>query len=166
MPAPETVLIAITRAPDCRKGPGLSIMVFVTKSFMPGGGIEFEREPTPENVNFEIAKANFKCTSWRIIDQSELPSRQFRDAWRDNQDHIGHDMPKCREIHRQRLRKQRAPLLAELDVEYMRADESGISQLKKRDIASRKQALRDITADPRIDSAETPEDLLLVVIET
>ena len=41
-------------------------------------------------------------------------------------------------------RKARTPLLAALDLEYMRADEDGNLELKK-EIAAKKQALRDVT---------------------
>lgn len=74
------------------------------------------------------------------------------------------DMAKCREALRVRLRARRAPLLAALDVEYQRADEAGDAAAKKR-IAARKQALRDVTADPAIDAAQTPADLMHVLPE-
>lgn len=71
------------------------------------------------------------------------------------------DMDKAREIHRQNLRLERAPLLAALDVAYQRADEAG-DDAAKADVIARKKALRDLPADPRIDSAKTAEDLLAV----
>jgi hypothetical protein len=67
-------------------------------------------------------------------------------------------MPKARELHREKLRDLRANLLDALDHEYMQADETN-DQAKKRDIAARKQVLRDITAHPEIDAATTPEEL-------
>lgn len=73
------------------------------------------------------------------------------------------DMGKCREIQKSRLRNVRAPVLAALDVEYQRADESGNAAEKKR-IVERKQALRDATADPRIAAAKTPAELLKVAL--
>lgn len=161
--APEVVLVAFTRSADCRKGPGLSIMSFVTKGYNPNGTVQFEREATAENIEAEIAKGDFKILSWRIVDPTELPDRTFRDAWTDNKNHIGHDMSACRNIHRARLRKQRAPLLAALDVQYQQADERGNGREKSL-IAKKKQALRDITADPRIESAATPEELLKVTL--
>ncbi len=45
------------------------------------------------------------------------------------------------------LRPLRAPLLAQLDVEWFRAAEIADSVLK-REIATKKQALRDAPADP------------------
>lgn len=71
-------------------------------------------------------------------------------------------MVKAREIQRDRIRAMRAPVLAELDIAYQRADEQGDSEAKA-DIAARKQALRDATKDPAIDAAKTPEELKAVI---
>lgn len=161
---PEYVHLVFERAPDCRKGPGLSIMSFVTKSFNPDGSVEFEREPTKENVEAEIAKGGFKFTRWRFISAEEIPQdRTFRNAWIDQGWSIGHDMKKCREIHRDSLRKRRQSLLEKLDVDALRATEDG-DQDKLKTVRLSKQKLRDITADPRIESASTPEELLLVTL--
>jgi len=48
--------------------------------------------------------------------------------------------------------------LAELDAQYLRADEDGDAQAK-RDIVAQKKALRDMTAAPEIEAATTPEAL-------
>lgn len=72
------------------------------------------------------------------------------------------NMDKARGIHRERLRAIRQPLLDALDVEYQRADESGDANGKKA-IAAKKQALRDVTKDPAIDAAMTPEELKAAV---
>lgn len=91
-----------------------------------------------------------------IVDE---PDHEFFDGWKHiGGGRVGFDMLKCREIHRKRMRLERAPKLAALDVEYQRADEVGDTQ-KKRHIAKEKQRLRDVTADPRIDAATTPEEL-------
>lgn len=72
------------------------------------------------------------------------------------------DMAKARDIQRDRIREMRAPVLAELDIAYQRADEQGDAEAKA-DIAARKQALRDATKDPAIDAAKTPEELKAVI---
>jgi hypothetical protein len=74
------------------------------------------------------------------------------------------NMHKAREIHKTRLREMRAPLLAELDIQFMRAVETGNTTLQA-EIAAKKQALRDVTADSRITEAETPEELKVVIPE-
>jgi hypothetical protein len=69
---------------------------------------------------------------------------------------IGINMDKAKEIHKDNLRVARKPLLEALDVEYIRTLEQGGDVA---DVADRKQTLRDVTADPVIDSATTPEEL-------
>lgn len=99
-----------------------------------------------------------------IIDDADLPQdREFRDAWTLREGRVAHDMEKCREIWRNKLRAERAPKLAALDVEYMRADERGDAAAKA-EIMARKQALRDAPADPRIDAAQTVEQLKQITL--
>ncbi len=74
------------------------------------------------------------------------------------------NMNKAREIKKDMIRADRAPLLAALDVEYMRAVETGDS-VKQAEIAAKKQALRDATKDPAIAAAQTPDQLKAVVPE-
>jgi len=66
------------------------------------------------------------------------------------------NMDKAKEIHKDRMREARAPLLAKLDVEYQRALEANSTTS---DIVDKKNLLRDVTKDPRIASASTPEEL-------
>lgn len=68
------------------------------------------------------------------------------------------NMAKAREIKREKIRTQRAPLLAALDVDFMRAVEAGDTAEQAR-IAAEKQRLRDAPEDPRIEAAKTPEEL-------
>jgi len=68
------------------------------------------------------------------------------------------NMTKAREIKRDMIRAERKPLLEQLDVEYMRAQEAGDTQ-KQALIADKKQSLRDATVDPVIDAATTPDEL-------
>ena len=74
---------------------------------------------------------------------------------------ISVDMTKAKEIWRDKIRADRKPKLAELDVQYMRAVEND-DATEKAAIATKKQALRDATADSRIDAATTPDELKLV----
>ena len=88
----------------------------------------------------------------RFVTDAEIPTdRTFRDAW-DDAGSISVNMGKAREIHRERMRRVRAPLLAALD----------IRQLRGEDVDAEKQVLRDVTADPAIDSANTPDELKAV----
>ena len=60
------------------------------------------------------------------------------------------DMAKAREVHKARIREARAPKLAELDVEFQKAQETSADTSA---IVAKKQALRDAPADSAIDSA-------------
>jgi len=66
------------------------------------------------------------------------------------------DMAKAREIHKDRIRNIRILKLAELDIEFQQALETGASTT---DIVSKKQALRDAPADSGIASANTESEL-------
>ena len=99
----------------------------------------------------------------RFVTDADIPTdRTFRNAWKDGGVKIEVDMPKAREIHKNKLRDMRAPKLSKLDVDYMRADEEGNTALKVK-IATQKRALRDVTADPQIASAKTPDELKTVI---
>jgi hypothetical protein len=69
------------------------------------------------------------------------------------------NMDKAREIHKDRMREARAPLLVKLDVEYQRALETNSITL---DIVAKKNLLRDVTKDTQIALASTPEELKAV----
>ena len=63
---------------------------------------------------------------------------------------FGIDMAKAREIHKTKIRTARVSKLAELDVEFQKAQETSASTT---DIVAKKQALRDAPADSGITSA-------------
>ena len=72
------------------------------------------------------------------------------------------DMVKAREIKKDMIRAERAPKLAALDTDFMRAVEDGDTAAQAA-IAVVKQSLRDATDDPAIAAALTPEQLKAVV---
>lgn len=72
------------------------------------------------------------------------------------------NMTKAVEIKKDMIRAERAPIMADLDVAFMRAVEAG-DAVAQADIAAKKQALRDATKDPAIAEAKTPEELKAVV---
>jgi hypothetical protein len=57
---------------------------------------------------------------------------------------IGIDINKAKDIHKDKIREVRNPLLQAKDVEYMRAQESGNTE-KVAEIVAEKQTLRDAT---------------------
>ena len=75
-------------------------------------------------------------------DESTLPDNEFRNAWDLVNGVVSIDLPKAKEIKKESLRHKRIPLLAEQDVLFQRALESGADTTA---IIAEKQRLRDIT---------------------
>lgn len=73
------------------------------------------------------------------------------------------NMNKARLIWKDKLRADRKPLLENLDVQYMRALEAGNTEAVSI-IVNKKQYLRDITDDERIENATNIDELKEVVI--
>jgi hypothetical protein len=68
------------------------------------------------------------------------------------------NLTKAKDIAKNNLRTERAPLLASLDVQFMRAVESGNTSLQTA-IAGQKQELRDITIHSSITDASDVNSL-------
>tara|TARA_R100001510_G_C7628374_1_gene187764 strand:- start:60 stop:323 length:264 start_codon:yes stop_codon:yes gene_type:complete len=66
------------------------------------------------------------------------------------------DIEKAKEMHRERIRYAREPLLEELDVKFTRALEDGADT---KAIVDKKKALRDAPADSAIAAAKTTDEL-------
>lgn len=124
-------------------------------------------------VREQITAAQAEARAWgrlpanainpQWVSADRVPAdRTFRAAWTAGLGSVEHDMEKCRAIHRDHLRTLRKPLLEALDVNYMRAMERGASA-EMHAIAEQKQALRDVTASPDIDTAPTPQALKAVM---
>lgn len=128
----------------------------------PIAGAVAEWAETEDEFVARIAKKDVPAdaTDVQTVDESAIPTdRTFRNAWKhDGGGKVVHDMDKARELKKDQLRVLRKPLLADLDVAYMLADEKGDTAAKS-DIAKQKQALRDVTDDPAIEAAATPEEL-------
>lgn len=69
------------------------------------------------------------------------------------------NLDKAKEITKQRLRKEREPLLQALDVQFQRALESNTDTSA---IVAEKQRLRDITN--LVDEAQTSDDLKAIQV--
>ena len=152
---PDVQLVAIA-SPDG----SVSVMQFVICEYAKDGKPRWMRKATDEAVAAEIARSRIPMVSWQRITRNDIPGdRYFRGAWSMNGGgKVEVDMPRARDIQRDKMRRARAPKLAALDTDYKRADELGDTAAKA-DIAARKQALRDVTADTAIEAAQTPEEL-------
>ena len=69
---------------------------------------------------------------------------------------FGIDMAKAKEIHKTNIRNARTPKLAELDIEFQKAQETSADTSA---IVAKKQALRDAPADSAIASASDADAL-------
>ena len=69
-------------------------------------------------------------------------------------------IPKAKDITKDRLRRDRKPLLEAQDVLFMQAQESGADTT---DIVTEKQRLRDITKD--VDTCTTTDQLKALSVE-
>jgi len=80
----------------------------------------------------------------RIVSVKDLPNeyQDFYNAWELYATSVTVNLIKAKEITKDRLRAERAPLLAGLDVAYQRATEEGVDTAA---IVAEKQRLRDIT---------------------
>ena len=67
---------------------------------------------------------------------------------------IGVNIAKARDLQKERFRQVRKPLLDALDIEYQRADEAGDSS-KKTEVATKKQALGDVTNNSTLNAASS-----------
>jgi hypothetical protein len=91
-------------------------------------------------------------TPYKILESLNIDNTFFNAYEFDQEAGAKINISKAKEIWLEHYRTARTPLLAALDLEYMRADEAGNLELKK-EIASKKQALRDVTLTP------LPDDL-------
>ena len=85
------------------------------------------------------------------VEPSKCPTdRSFRDAWSFDGTNFGVNITKAREIHKENIRSARTEKLAELDIEFQKAQETSADTSA---IVAKKNALRDAPADSAIDAA-------------
>ena len=90
-------------------------------------------------------KAKYKAKRHELLSGEHPPLEHF-ESWQHLGDgKVGVNLTKLRQRLADRIREERAPKLAELDVLYMRADEAGDKEEKRR-IAKQKQRLRELPA--------------------
>jgi hypothetical protein len=121
---------------------------------------EQEIMDTQALVNTWQASYPVQAVGFRIADKAAVPSdRTFRNAWTDDNptDTVDVDMGKAKAIWVAKWREAREPLLKQLDLEYMQADEAK-NEAKKLEIVAKKRALRNVT-ETDLGAADTPEKL-------
>jgi hypothetical protein len=109
--------------------------------------------PTGE-LSIEEVQAK-DCPQGTIIDDSTLPSRDFRNAWELVDEAVSVNFAKAKDLTKAKLRAERTPLLEAQDVAFQRALENSSDTSA---IVAEKQRLRDITN--QVDTATTLDELL------
>lgn len=108
----------------------------------------------------ELVKKDLNNTSDYIVkDSIDDIDLEYSDAYRLSNNIVSIDFNKFKEIHKDKWREARKPLLASLDIEFMKAVESGDSN-KQAEVASKKQELRDVTSVEI--SGNSPEEIKAV----
>lgn len=128
----------------------------------------WQRDPTTPNVEAALRKAfppgQPQPVSWRRINPGVIPiDASYRNAWIDDGVVITHDMPKARELYRDKLRSLRERMLTDLDGQWMKAVGQGDIAAQAA-VEKERQKWRDAPADPRIDAATTVDELKAIVI--
>jgi hypothetical protein len=162
MRAPDVKTVAVSRVDG-----GVTVMRVIENEYDPAGELRAHFDITPEYVDSLIAKHNWQGplapVSWEFVPNDYIDDNTdhtYRNAWKHAPGQVkpDHDIGKARDIHRDKIRRERLRELDALDIEYLAADEDG-DQPRKRTIAARKKKLRDATAHPAIDAATTLEAL-------
>lgn len=120
--------------------------------------------PTGElSIEAVLEKDVPKGKGGRIVDQASLPNQDndFFDAWEMDAKTVSVNLDKAKELTKNRLRAERAPLLAAQDVAFQRALESAIP-VDTSAIVAEKQRLRDITK--LADNCTTTQELRLIKV--
>ena len=109
--------------------------------------------PTGE-LSVEEVKAKDCPSESIVLDDADLPSRDFRNAWELADGAVAVNFAKAQELTKDRLRAERKPLMEAQDVAFQRALETGADTSA---IVAEKQRLRDITK--LVDTATTLDEL-------
>lgn len=88
---------------------------------------------------------------YAIVDSLEGIDNDYFDGFIYEDGEAVADIAACKSIHLDKFRAVRAPKLAKLDVDFMRAVEQG-DTAKQAEIATAKQELRDVTKTPLPDT--------------
>lgn len=140
--------------------------VLARGSFLPKGAMWLDemqgiwaRPLLPELIEIEVKKAVPDYVSWKQISEDDLPERDdYRNALRDIDGKLQHDLATAKVLHRNIIRHERAAAFAKLDGDWMKA----VAQNDVETIAAveaKRQVWRDAPNDPRIDEANSIAEL-------
>lgn len=105
------------------------------------------------------------ATNIQFLAEEDIPAdRTFRNAWEQGDKVVAVNMPKARDLHRDKLRGLRSSEFEPLERQQRTALSTGDIAAAQA-IEAKLQALRDVTADPAIEAARTPDELKAVLPE-
>jgi hypothetical protein len=84
---------------------------------------------------------------YKIVESVDIDNDYFNAYEFDSQVGAKVNIPKAKDIQLDKFRAARAPKLAKLDIDFMKAVEVG-DEAKRTEIIAEKQALRDVTLTP------------------
>jgi hypothetical protein len=84
---------------------------------------------------------------YKIVESIDIDDDYFNSYEFDSETGAKVNINKAKAIHLDKFRAARAPKLAKLDIDFMKAVEA-VDEVKKTEIVSSKQALRDVTLTP------------------
>jgi hypothetical protein len=93
-----------------------------------------------------------KNTPYAIVESLDIDGL-FYDAYEYQDGNVLPNINKAKEIWLEHYRRARTPILTSLDLDFMKSVESGNTDLQK-EIAQKKQALRDVTKTELPDNLE------------
>ena len=97
-----------------------------------------------------------------LLEESEVPELLWQEAFEKGNGGVAVNMPKARECARKEIRRLRAPMFPHLDAEWMKA--TGQKNVLAADaIDAKRQRLRDAPQDPRIEAAQTTDELKALI---
>ena len=105
---------------------------------IPTGDVNDAIKDVPEGVEY------------KIVESVDIDNDYFNAYEFDAETGAKVNIEKAKAIHLDKFRAARAPKLAKLDIDFMKAVEAG-DDAKKAEIIAAKQALRDVTLTPRPD---------------
>lgn len=137
----------------------------LTDEFEEGTEVQWVAQ-TPEEHAAMLQERGDIPEDWEMVaTEIELPeTREWRGAWTwtTKKPEVDICINRAKDVTKERLRWERKPLLEGLDLDTVRAIESGDEQAIKK-IADKKQKLRDITLLP--EKAKTLDDLRKIKAE-
>ncbi len=143
----------------------------IVMAFVLDDGFTVRRQGIDAEIDDEIRRASagfpqdrLPIVSWTEITETDLPERTYRNAWTTKGNKIEHDMVKARDLHREKLRIERFHQLEVLDIDYMKALET-TNTSEQAAIIQKKNKLRDVTVDLRIDAAKNIEELKALTLD-